>query len=110
MFDESLHKIVDGVNYGVDIEKLCQKLEAECKDLPKKEGRKRMTSKISPDDRATLQKAKAFYGKFWRKDIAHAWFSGDYRGIDSNIASALQQIRNSERDWNIDTVRIGQKR
>ncbi len=31
MFNESLHKVVDGVNYGVDIEKLCRLLESECK-------------------------------------------------------------------------------
>lgn len=31
MLNESLHKIVDGVNYGVDIEKLCGLLESECK-------------------------------------------------------------------------------
>ena len=31
MYNESLHKIEDGMNYGVDIEKLCRLLENECK-------------------------------------------------------------------------------
>ncbi len=30
LYNESLHKIVAGVNYGVDIEKLCRLLENEC--------------------------------------------------------------------------------
>lgn len=30
IFNESLHKIEKGVNYGVDIEKLCRLLESEC--------------------------------------------------------------------------------
>lgn len=31
LYNESLHKVVDGVNYGVDIEKLCRLLESERK-------------------------------------------------------------------------------
>ena len=66
-----------------------------------------MASKISPDDKGTLQKAKEFYGRSWRKEVALAWFSGNYQGLDGNTASALQQIRNGERNWNIQNVRIG---
>ena len=29
IFNESLHKIEDGLNYGVDIEKLCHHLECQ---------------------------------------------------------------------------------
>ncbi len=36
LYNESLHKIVDGVNYGVDIDKLCRLLESECKQARKR--------------------------------------------------------------------------
>lgn len=36
LYNESLHKVVDGVNYGVDIEKLCRLLESECKQTRKR--------------------------------------------------------------------------
>ena len=65
-----------------------------------------MASSITSKDKATLQKAKLFYGRSWRNDVAHAWFTGDYQGLDRVTASALQQIRNSEREWNILTVRM----
>lgn len=36
LFNGSLHKIEDGVNYGVDIEKLCRLLEKESKETRKR--------------------------------------------------------------------------
>lgn len=62
---------------------------------------------ITLADMDVLKKARAFYGRTWRKDIQDAWFNGDYKGLDTNTASALQRIRNKERDWSLHKVKLG---
>jgi len=42
LYNESLHKIEGGMNYGVDIEKLCRLLEIECKQTLRKSRYNRM--------------------------------------------------------------------
>jgi hypothetical protein len=36
LYNETLHKIVDDVNYGIDIGKRCSLLESECRQTRKK--------------------------------------------------------------------------
>ena len=66
-----------------------------------------MATKATEEQKTVLAKAREFYGRSWRNDIHFAWLTGNYKGIDANIASALQRIRNDpDRDWAVEKVRI----
>lgn len=57
------------------------------------------------EQKAALDKAKAFYGPNWRKRILWAWTTGDYRGLEESVAKVLQSIRDDpDRNWEIDKL------
>jgi biotin synthase-like enzyme len=63
-----------------------------------------MAKQPTQEEKEVLERAKAFYGRCWRREICLAWMRGNYQGFPES--HLLQQIRNNpNRDWDISTIK-----
>lgn len=53
-----------------------------------------MVRQLTEAERIALRRWAATYGRSWRKDLWHAWQTGNY-GCRQDVAAELQTLRNT---------------